>query len=215
MSAVAVWTALAAGLGGALIGGIFALLGGWTERRSRAVSSRRAAKQAAYASLLSASALVVHTADTLRLTKQVRSGLIEGLNVTLRLRSAPDPMGFYLFVRQDFEPLYRAWADVWAVGSPEAVRLANDLLNRAGEVIQINTQAGKQHRGLWWWLFGEAWTPEQLDEIHAKVVALADIRRELGDLARRELGVEAADLFASSDTAEGEPVRPRSRDSGR
>lgn len=196
------WVPLASVLVGAVVGGGFALLGGWRQRRGERRDARTLAKRDAYAQLLATSALVVHMADALRLTMAVRSGLVEGVDVTLRVRRPADPLELYAVLRRDFEPMYQAWARVWTVGSPEAVAHANDLVGRASRVLDVNTTRGKKHRGLLWWLAGEAWTDEQVENIRREVVAIAEVRKRFGELARRELGVEVADLFASAEPAD-------------
>jgi hypothetical protein len=161
------------------------------------------AKRDAYAQLLATSALVVHLADALRLTMAVRSGLSEGVDVTFRIRRPVDPLELYAVFRREFEPMYHAWARVWTVGSPDAVAQANDLVGRAARILDVNTTRGKKHRGLMWWLAGEAWTNDQVESIRREMVAIAEARKRFGELARREFGIEVADLFASAEDADG------------
>jgi hypothetical protein len=97
------------------------------------------------------------------------------------------------------QPLWEAWSEVWAVGSEEAIAEANDLINKCGEVIGAGAQRG-QGRPMWLQaLAGEKWTPEQLDQWQAEERALAVSRKRVGEIARKELGVEAVNLFVSTE----------------
>src|SRR5262245_41706365 len=50
-------------------------------------------------------------------------------------------------------------------------------------------------------LAGEKWTPEQLDQWQAEERALAVSRKRVGEIARKELGVEVVNLFVSTELA--------------
>ncbi len=107
--------------------------------------------------------------------------------------------------RTDLEPLYEAWSEVWTWGSKEAIPAANDLVARCGSVMGAATQRGELGSVLQRFIAGEKWTPQQLDEWNKEVQALAETRRRFAAIARREAGVEVADLFASNEQKSPQP----------
>ena len=169
-------------------------------RSNRADKSARAERRSrAYSMLLTRSIVIAHLASDLHAAMEVRSGLREGLNVTLRFQKALDPLELADRMRAEIQPLYDAWSEVWVVGSKEAIPEANDLVARCGAVVSTATQQGKA-RALWLRGFvGEKWTQQQLDQWQAELSGLAEARKRLGNIARRETGVEIADLFANND----------------
>ena len=193
------WPAIVAAVVVGLFTGPFTLLAVLLQYRATRRDSRDEQKRQAYGRLLAASGAVGMTANTLHTTMTVRSGLGEGLDIALRLRRAVDPMDLHNFMRPDFDALYAAWADVWVVGSPRSVTLANALMQRVGDVIASHTIRGEQRRSAWRRVAGEAWTAEQRAQMASDLAALAVARRDLADLARTELSYETAELFTPSD----------------
>ncbi len=61
------------------------------------------------------------------------------------------------------------------------------------------TQRGEARSEFLRRIAGEKWTQEQLDKWQEELHSLAEARRRLGVIARREAGVEVADLFASNE----------------
>jgi hypothetical protein len=114
--------------------------------------------------LLARSAIVAHTANGLHLTMQVRSGLGEGINVTLGKQKLLDPLELTDRLRADLQPLYEAWSEVWVVGSKEAIPEANDLVAQCGTVMGAATQQGEARPKVLRMIAGEKWTQEQLDQ---------------------------------------------------
>ena len=133
------------------------------------------------------------------MTMEYRSGLREGLNVLSGKYKALDPLELARWQITEMQPLWEAWSEVWAVGSEEAIAEANDLINKCGEAIGAGAQRG-QGRPMWLQaLAGEKWTPEQLDQWQAEERTLAVPRKRFGEIARKELGVEAVNLFVSTE----------------
>ena len=130
---------------------------------------------------------------------EVRSGLREGLNVTLGIQKPLDPLAFTELLRSEIQPLYEAWSEVWAVGSKEAIAVANDVVARCGTVMGEAAQRGEAGTALSRFISGEKWTQEQLNQWQEELRGLAETRKRLGNIARREAGVEIADLFASNE----------------
>jgi hypothetical protein len=198
VSGSTVWPAIVAAVVVGLFTGPFTLIAVLLQYRATRRDTRDEQKRQAYGRLLAASGAVGMTANTLHTTMTVRSGLGEGLDVALRLRRPADPMDLHTFMRPDFDALYAALADVWIVGSPRSVALANALMQRVGDVIASHTVRGEQRRSAWRWVAGDAWTGAQRAQMAGDLAALAIARRDLADLARTELGHETAELFTPS-----------------
>jgi len=204
------WATVVAGLVGGLIGSAIAASVAITTGRAERVHERQMRKEErdaesaaehrrdrrqAYTQLLGAAMMVVHTAGMMRVTMITRSGLREGVDIAIRLRKPIEPFDIDDRLRRDWEPLFEAWTHIWAVGSPEAIQNANRLLDTAVEVLGTGTRRGEATEGVARWLLGEKFTPEQTANFMKQVRALAQARKEFGELMRRELGSEVAELF--------------------
>ena len=117
--------------------------------------------------------------------------------MTLGIQKPLDPLELADRLRADLEPLYEAWSEVWAVGSKEAIPEANDLVERCGAVMGAATQRGEARPEFLRRIAGEKWTQEQLDQWGEELRSLAEARRRLAVTARRESGIEVAELFTS------------------
>ena len=73
------------------------------------------------------------------------------------------------------------------------------------------TQQGEARPLLLRVIAGEKWTQKQLDQWQEELRGLAEARRRLGVIARRETGIEVADLFASN---ESKPPNKASEEQG-
>lgn len=193
------WIPVIAALGSSALTGLVAFgLDWWRSYRAgkSALSERRSR---AYSTLLTRSTIIAHLASDLHVVMEARSGLREGLNVTMRIQKALDPLELSDRLRAEIQPLYEAWSEVWVVGSKAAIPEANDLVARCGAVVSTATQRGK---AIPLWLrgiIGEKWTQQQLDQWQEEQHDLAEARRKLAVIAWREVGVEVADLFASNE----------------
>jgi hypothetical protein len=127
---------------------------------------------------------------------QTRTQPLSGFDVLFGFKKPVDVLDLHAAIRRDGEPLYHAWALVWTTGSPEAIPIANALLKASGEVISEATIPGRARGPIRTRLFGQKWTQEQLDELNKRAERVAELRRQLAELARRELGHEVADLWA-------------------
>jgi hypothetical protein len=74
---------------------------------------------------------------------------------------------------------------------------------RRADVTGAATQQGKAQAMWLRGITGEKWTPQQLEQWQAELRGLAEARKQLGNTARQEAGIEVTDLFASND-----PVTP-------
>jgi hypothetical protein len=160
----------------------------WWQERRRDRDDALAKKGAAYQRLIAQSLSFAIRAGTLRTTMQVRSGLKEGVDVATRLRRAADPMELHDWLAQDFAPMNEAWSEIEIAGSPDAVRMATELVDACADLIGVATQPGEAHGKIGTAFKGLAWTSEQED-------ALVDARRRVMatrsafiNVARTELG---------------------------
>ncbi|MDQ1500632.1 MAG: hypothetical protein QOI86_3972 [Actinomycetota bacterium] len=200
-----IWAPVIAALGSAIItaGALFGIDQRRARRQERAGLQER--RRHAYSRLLTYSGVIAHTAGALHTTIQIRSGIREGLDVTLGKRVPMDPMDVDARLRQDFIPLSEAWSDVWTIGSSEAVIASNWIIDTAAAVVGAATTTGDG--GNWLGrLAAHQWTDEQLRQWNDDLKALAIARRNLAELARRELGIEVARLF-SEDPVPGSSTR--------
>ena len=133
------WVPVIAALGSSALTGIVAFgLEWWRSfRAERAAGSERRAR--AYSTLLARSNVVAHLASDLHIVMEARSGLREGLSVTLGIQKAFDPLELADRLRAELQPLYEAWSEVWVVGSKEAIPEANDLVAHCGAVMGAAT----------------------------------------------------------------------------
>lgn len=193
------WIPVIAALGSSTLTGLVAFGLEWWHSNRAGKSAQAERRFHAYSLLLTRSTVVAHLASDLHVTMEARSGLREGLNVTLRIQKSLDPLELTDRLRAEIQPLYEAWSEVWVVGSKAAIPAANDLVARCGAVVAAATQRGKA-RYLWLrGIAGEKWTQQQLDQWQEELRGLAEARRRLGVIARREVGVEFANLFASNE----------------
>jgi len=150
--------------------------------------------------LLTRSTIIAHLASDLHIAMQLKSGLTESLNVAMGITKKLDPLELADRLRAELQPLYEAWTEVWMVGSKEAIPEANDLVNHCGEVMGAATQKGEARPLFLKVIVGEKWTQKQLDQWQNELRGLAEARKRLGIIARKELGVEVADLFATNES---------------
>lgn len=190
-----VWATVVAALGSSFLTGLVAF--GLDERkaRRRQRESLLDLRHRSYARLLVAAGLIAHAADALHVAMEVRSGIGEGANVTLRNREPVDPLELYERLRQDLQPVYEAWSEVWTIGTPDAIPLANHLVDKCGSVVGTATTRGTARNLVSRLLAGEKWTEEQLVAWAEERRALSEARKSLAELARRESGLEVAELF--------------------
>ena len=191
---------LIAALGSSALTGAVAFGLEWwrSNRAGKAAQAERRSR--AYSMLLTRSIIIAHLAADLHAVMEVRSGIKEGIDVTMRLQKALDPLEMQFRLRAEILPLYEAWSEVWVVGSKEAIPEANDLVARCGAVVSAATQHGEAQAKWLRGITGEKWTQQQLDQWQAELHGLAEARKRLGGVARRETGVEVVDLYASNES---------------
>jgi hypothetical protein len=199
-----IWAPVAAALGASLLTGLL-LFGVEKWRAHLAENSAQQERGArAYASLLSASAVIlISTAGGLRLARKTRTGVAESVAVTTRMRKLMDPLEFSDWIRRDTMPLFEAWAEIWVIGTPEAVDAANEIVNRCASIIGLASEQGSGRVGFARWFLGEEPATDQVERFNAEVKRLGQARRNLGDIARREAGASGAHLVLEEDGASG------------
>lgn len=173
------------------------------------LSARRTAKaeaqsreHQAYADLLVASVGMASRAHTLLTTLKLRSGLAEGLAVTLGVRPPVDPLALHDWIDRDHARLMDAWSRVWVYGSAKGVRLGNRLVDGCGALMELPGSAtgASTPRGKARQLALGINIDEAAAEWQRRLRTLAVARRDLTDYVRAETGRPAAALFSAHAT---------------
>jgi hypothetical protein len=160
-----------------------------TAQRDQASASAESSE--AYHELIAHSLSFAIRARTLRSAMRTRSGLREGLDVTLGIRPPSDPLQFHDWFAQGFEPINQAWSKIEVVGSAAAVPAATRVLDACADVVGTATQPGTARRKIATAIGGLAWTEQQEQELDAAARRLLDYRRDFIQIARLELGSPA------------------------
>jgi len=130
---------------------------------------------------------------------RLRSGLSEGLDVTLRLRRPADAMEFHDWMAQDTVPMHAALDEIWTQWDQEGVRLANDVVGKCMDLLGTSTATQPPRNGrdrVRKWAVGERQTLEMRDAQQTAIRELAHARKRLADYVRARLGPTEVDLFA-------------------
>jgi hypothetical protein len=195
------WTAVAA-LGAAALTAVASLGVVAYEDQRRNRRTAQDALRAAVIDLLVRSLNLAARAQAMGEMMKIRSGLGEGLDIVLRHRRPIDLLELHDWVAQDFSPLGQAWAATWLRGDQELIRLANDVVDRAAELIGVSAMRQPAHSAadrLLRWARGERWTKEMLSDHQAALHELADSRKGLAEYARKRLGEDAVNVFTAVD----------------
>jgi hypothetical protein len=171
--------------------------------RRTAKAETQAREHQAYADLLVASVGIASRAHTLMTALKLRSGLAEGLAVTLRLRPPVDPLALHDWIDRDYARLMDAWSRVWVYGSAEGVRLGNRLVDDCGALIELSGSATGTStiRGKARQLVLRISLDELTPEWQRRMRSLAVARRDLTDYVRTETGRPAAALVSADGAA--------------
>ena len=193
------WVPVIAALGSSLLTGLAAFGIEWWRSYKSGKAALIERRNKAYSLLITRVGLVAYLAFQLHALMEVRSGLRDRINTTLRIQKPLDTLDLLDRMASEMKPLYEAWTEVWMVGSEKAIAIANDLVLRCGNVISVATQGGKARPDFMRSILGEKWTKAQLDEWNKELRAIAEARRLLSVIARQEAGIEVVDLFASDE----------------
>ena len=191
------WAVVVAGLGSSALTGLVALAVSERQSSHRKREIERGERRRAYSSLLASSWELVELANGLHNAIAIRSGLIEGLDVALRVRDPVDPLELAQKMITAQRPLMSAWSEIWTIGSNEAIELGNELVTRCARVLSVATERGKGRSTLARFFAGEKWTLEQLGVWGEEVRRAGEARRALALCARRELGAPVAEVFVA------------------
>lgn len=200
-----IWAPVIAALGSALLTGMIAFgLERWRSRSAdkSALAERRSR---AYSALLARSTAVMHLSTNLHSLMEVKSGLRDGIGTMAGKSSPLDEIELLKWTSAVFTSLFEAWSDVWSIGSKEAIAEANTLVTRCEEVMGAGVQRGKAIPTWLVGIVGEKWTQAQIQDWQKAMRDLAESRRKLGMIARKETGIEVADLFANNDSNDAQP----------
>lgn len=197
--------ALTSALGASFLTGLASLGVMWVQEWRRGKARERAALHTAMTELLSRSLAVAMRARALGEAMKVRSGLKEGLDVTMGSRKPVDPLEVHDWIAQEVIPLNTAVAELWTRDDQEGIRLANEVVNKCTELLGVSTarqpandRLGRVRR----LLAGERWTPEMIAENDRAVHELALARKRFADHARARLGLDAVELFTLPEAEE-------------
>ena len=127
---------------------------------------------------------------------RLRSGVSEGLDVTLRLRKPADAMELHDWMARDVVPMYAALDEIGTRWDQDGVRLANDVVGKCMDLRGTSTASQKKQRACPQVDSGERWTPEMRDAQQAAIRELAHARKRFADYARAWLGLPEVDLFS-------------------
>jgi hypothetical protein len=200
---------LAASLGSSALTGAVSFGVLWLQGRRRQKAADRAALHRAYAGLLSRSLAVAMRARAMGETMRSRSGITEGVDVTLRQRKPVDLFELHDWVASDLAPLNEALTELWTRADQEGIRLANDVVSKCSDLLGVSTAVQKPANSwerLRTWTVGVRWTPEMIAENDRVMKALALTRKRLAEHVRVQFGRHAAELFT---LAEAEPPEKR------
>lgn len=156
----------------------------WRDNRS----SARATKEAAYTELHARAWSVTRRVGTLGLAKQFRSGITEGLAVSLGQRKALDVFQLHEWIEADFRPLTDVYARVCVVGSQGAIDIANNVLSACSDLIGTATATDPQQSPIVRFFKGERPTAEQIEAFEAAQKQVFVQLEALVALACREIG---------------------------
>ena len=206
--------ALAAALGSSFLTGFASLGAVWAQEWRRNKANDRSALCAAAMELLSRSLDVAMRARAMGETMRIRSGVREGLDISLRQRKPVDLLDLHDWMAQSLAPLNVALVELWARCDQEGVRLANDVVEKCMDLLGASTAlepARSTRDRMVKWAVGERWTPEMRTELQRALVDLAHARKRFADHARSKLGQGPIDLFAQMDSS---TANPRGADRG-
>jgi hypothetical protein len=197
--------ALVAAFGSSALTGVASLGVIWVQEWRRRRSADQAALRSAMTELLSRSMAVAMRARAMGETMRFRSGLKEGLDVTLRQRKLMDPLELHDWIAQDLVPQNAALSELWTRADQEGVRLANEVVGKCLAVLGASTvrqEADSSLERVRRWALGERWTPAMITENDRAMGELAHARKRLAGHTRALLGHEAVELFMPTERTE-------------
>jgi hypothetical protein len=196
------WAVVAAALGAAALTALGSLGVVRYQERKRGKVSDRDALHRAVLELLTRSIAVALRAVAMRDAIRYRSGMMEGVDIVLRLRKPVDALELYDWQAPDLVPLNAALNEVWTRWDQEGIRRANDLVNKCADLLSASvalTPASTLRQRLRKAVIGERWTLQEEEAYGRARQDMLAARRCLADYARATLKLNAANLLAEAE----------------
>jgi hypothetical protein len=181
-------------LGGSLLSGGLVWLVGERQRKQNLRDAEAQDRIAAYAALLTTSMNMTMRIQTVGDTKRLRSGIQEGLAVTLGQRKPLDLMELYDWFNQDGSRLNDAWMRVWAVGTQEAIDAADRLMDGIGDLMAAAVAENPEIGRLRMTLFGAGRSAAQAQAFDAAMRTLAERQVAFVQVLRKEDGAKTVEF---------------------
>jgi hypothetical protein len=137
----------------------------WFQQWRQARSADQDALHAAIGEIMSRSQAIASRARAIGEVMKQRSGLPEALDIVMRHRKPVDIFELHDWLAQDFAPLNDALSEIWTRGDQDCVRLANEVVDKCGDVIGAGgalEPARSLRDRVRKYVIGERWTPEML-----------------------------------------------------
>jgi hypothetical protein len=189
-----IWAPVVAAIGASFLTGGFTWGVSWWQERRRDRAATIQERAAAYHELTSRSLSFIARVNSLRNAMQSRSGLKEGVDITLRYRRPVDALEIHDWLTKDFEPINNAWSRIQLLGTAAAIDAATQLLNACGDVVGAATSLGRARGKIASTVIGLAWTEDQQEELQAANKRAVAEREAFIKVARKELGAEKVTL---------------------
>lgn len=189
------WIPVIAALGASLLTTV-AVVGVELLRQHDAQEGHRSLQRRdAYSRFLFTSAKFINIATEVHTIRR----LATGITPAARIKNGVE------FIRQfnrDAEPLFQAWSEVWLVGSTRAIEVANRLITASMPAMSMAAAKGEALPDLIARLFGERWKDQQERDFNDALGKIGLLRKEFAEVARREIGEPAADVFTGIERAQ-------------
>lgn len=182
------WIPVIAALGASLLT-TAAVLGVELLRQHDAREGHRSQQRRdAYNRFLFASAKFMNIATEVHTIRRLATGITAPARIQ-------DGVEFIRQFNRDVEPLFEAWSAVWLVGSAGAIEVANRLVTASIPAMSMATAKGEALPDLIARFFGERWKDQQERDFNDALGNIGRLRKEFAEVARREIGETAADVF--------------------
>lgn len=162
-------------------------------------------KREAYSRFLAESASFITLASEVHTLRKLGTGVRASVRIG-------DGLAFIQRFNRDIEPLLHAWSSVWLSGSAEAITATNRLIDATTPAMSMASAKGAALPALVANFLGERWTDQQERDFHEALRQVALRRKDFGEIARKEMGEPAGDLFAGIPGTDSADVAKRVHD---
>jgi hypothetical protein len=149
----------------------------------------------AYSRFLFTSAKFINIATEVHTIRRLATGITPAARIK-------DGVEFIRQFNRDVEPLFEAWSAVWLVGSTRAIEVANRVVSASIPAMSMASAKGVALPDLIARLFGERWKDEQERDLNDALGKIGRLRKEFAEVARKEIGEPAADVFTGIERTE-------------